>query len=404
MAHFEKLIVYCYMLVALSASMCFHSRSFIIGCLIAAVYLIIKSSGILIRPFLKFIIMLCLVVLTGLLAFFFKSHSTSGRLLIYKISLPMLNEHFINGVGWGKFPNSYMHYQEKYFESGKYTISELLLAGNIHYVYNDYYQVILELGIIGVAIVIGYGFLIYFTISNPGKNIGVSLYQVAIFNLIALSVAAIFTYVFEVLWFQLVLILSVVYIWQQKLSLKSGRVWLVAIFITGALMAHHYGKYILHYQAYQQTSEARLLFKQGFYDEAVKLCSENYTRLRHDEKFLSLYSEALLYNGNFERCERVLAELIAIRNNYIYQRWLGQCYIEQKRYNQAEVALIKAINMVPNRFSPRFDLFNLYIGQKQYNKAYSTGNAIMQLPVKVPSSITAFIKKQTAERMIYLKK
>lgn len=79
--------------------------------------------------------------------FMLKLDSSLGRVLIYKVSGQMLKDNWLSGFGFGKFYEQYLYYQSAYFEKGYYTTKELILAGNTHYVFNEYWKLVVELGI-----------------------------------------------------------------------------------------------------------------------------------------------------------------------------------------------------------------------------------------------------------------
>lgn len=66
----------------------------------------------------------------------------------------MFKQNFFEGIGIGNFQVLYGHYQAAYFGAGQYSIKELLLADNTYYAFNDYFQLIIEIGIDGLIILI----------------------------------------------------------------------------------------------------------------------------------------------------------------------------------------------------------------------------------------------------------
>ena len=100
--------------------------------------------------FLSFIIVaLCLLSVP---AYKIKQNSADGRLLIWKISTSIIKEHPVFGISEGNFSGNYGYAQAKYFESGKGTDKEKMLAGSPKYAYNEYIQIAVQLGIAGLLI------------------------------------------------------------------------------------------------------------------------------------------------------------------------------------------------------------------------------------------------------------
>lgn len=73
-----------------------------------------------------FILMIAIGVFIVLL-FFYKTDSTNGRWLILKVSLNMIKENWITGVGLGRFKTVYNTYQAAYFNSHGLDGNEALL-------------------------------------------------------------------------------------------------------------------------------------------------------------------------------------------------------------------------------------------------------------------------------------
>ena len=397
----RNLIVF-YTLTIILLSIYFNSRSFLIASLVASIYLLITANVFQPKLIIKLVAFIFPIVIAFLLTIFYKSDSTKGRILIYKISTCILRDHFLGGVGLNKFPGIYMNYQANYFRSGNYSMKELLLAGDARFVFNDYYQLILELGLTGVFLDTLYFLVVYLSVNfYRKKKTSIFIHQMLIFNIISISVAAFFTHVFENALFQLVLIFSFGYLWKDIFKISLLKFFSIMIPALCIFAFYNYGKYLIYYSEYKKAGEVKILFKQGFYEEAVASYKEIYPVLRNDEDFLYYYSQALLYSYNIIEAEKIFKQLIKIRDCSIYERKLAECYLDQKRFSDAETTLVKSINMVPNRFSPRFDLFNLYLKTQQYNKAYICGQTILKLPVKVPSPIVYSIKKRTRESLIY---
>lgn len=86
----------------------------------------------------------------------YKSNSSAGRLLIYKVSANMLQDNWLFGTGNGRFKVAYNEFQAAYFQSGNIDSREALLADKTYYCFNDFFQVFIENGLAGLVI-LGFG-------------------------------------------------------------------------------------------------------------------------------------------------------------------------------------------------------------------------------------------------------
>ncbi len=77
------------------------------------------------------------------------------HLLTWKISLQVLKEKPITGVGIGNFRKAFGDAQTTYFEQGEPTEQEVALAGNPNCPENDFIQLATGTGIIGILLFIG---------------------------------------------------------------------------------------------------------------------------------------------------------------------------------------------------------------------------------------------------------
>lgn len=114
------------------------------------------------------------VTLVIVLALAFKPLSTVGRVLIWKVSAGMFLTHPLAGTGYASFPGLYNVAQEGYFGRGAGTAAERLSASPGAYAFNDYIEIAVELGILGLLVFGALGFVVLRAIGRvlgrPGPN------------------------------------------------------------------------------------------------------------------------------------------------------------------------------------------------------------------------------------------
>jgi tetratricopeptide (TPR) repeat protein len=82
-----------------------------------------------------------------------KPASADGRLLVWKLELQTLFAHPL-GVGLGNFSGAYGRTQAAYFAEGGGTERERFVAGNPEYAFNEFLQVGIESGILGLILLL----------------------------------------------------------------------------------------------------------------------------------------------------------------------------------------------------------------------------------------------------------
>lgn len=328
------------------------------------------------------LLFLLLLLFLSLLATCFKANSSAGRLLIYKVSAPMFESNWIFGIGWGNFQKTYMYYQAEYFSTGHYNNKELLLADNTYYAFNDYYQLIIELGLIGVLILLLIAAAVFCSFRLVQKQ-GNQLERF-LFSLILIpTTAALFTHIFENMIFQLTVGIGLLIIYRKNLRFIYLQCVMAAYVIVVITVKGSYNpiwlKDRLRFEYAEQISQA------GYNNESKKILDTLSISLQNDPDFLTFYSEKLLLNFEAEKAITMVQKAIGIEPSSDRFVTLGKMYIVTSRYLLAESAFKTAIEMVPNRFLSRYELLKLYIWKKDSVQARICARQILSLPVKVSS-------------------
>lgn len=204
-----SLLKYVVFFLGIIISVYFESRAFAVGFLLSFILTLFLYGKIKVKKWNLLLVALAGSFVLLYAIFFVKTDSSLGRIFIYKISSQIHKDNWLNGIGIGKFKTVYMHYQADYFRKGKFTETELLLADNTYFAFNDYYQFIVETGIVGIFLLGIFFLLIFLLIKRAVFSDRESVILLnAIGMLIALCIAACFTYVFNKLEFQFVFVLQ----------------------------------------------------------------------------------------------------------------------------------------------------------------------------------------------------
>src|SRR5690606_21679292 len=85
-------------------------------------------------------------------AYQYKKDSADGRLLIWKVSIDMIQQKPWTGVGFNLFQAHYAPALANYFHEGKGSDGEKMLAGNVQWAFNEPLHFAIELGIPGAVL------------------------------------------------------------------------------------------------------------------------------------------------------------------------------------------------------------------------------------------------------------
>jgi len=379
-----------------------QSRAFILGLIVATIFAWIQYNDLKIKRIQILFISIAIITIGVFLAYAIKSDSTLGRLLIYKISWRMFTDNFFTGVGLGNFKIKYGLYQASYFKSGNYTEKEFLLADNVFFAFNDYWQFIIETGIIGIITIASCTYLICKIIRKSlvdDKDNKILLLATSLF--IAICVAALFTHVFEKLFFQLFSITIIAWLIVINLPLRANVKKTIAIILPIIFVGYQNFFLLLSYKSYNKFEQAKLLSTTGYVTESRKIYAEIYPVLKNDANFMRFYIDDLPYSSK--------SEVLVILENYLHlikyrtdNRTYMRLAITYERLNlnsKAELTYLFAVNMVPNRFRTRLALFNFYINTKNNRKAKTIGTQILEMPIKIPSNEVEIIKQEVIKKM-----
>lgn len=397
------LIVFLISVLCAILAVIIQSRSFIIGYAIATIFLVTRNRN---YSALKsiFVFLISTLSITFLLAGYFKTASTAGRILIYKICYEILQENIITGVGWGKFAFVYGEYQTEYFRKGKFTMDEFLLADNTRHAFNDYLQFTIENGIAGFIVLSLLYLLIVISINKSLQNSCTLSSQVvllvAIVQLIAISVAGMFTHVFEKEVVQNILFLAIVIVLYHA-HFQRYKNWCIVASVVGLLsiIYCHHGLYLRNYSYYKKRDLYWKSYQAGYLKDAKVGYSSLYPHLKYDTRFLFEYAHILSALNFKDDAENLMEDVVKRDNANFYNLILADYYVGNGKFKLAEKAYLRAIFRVPNRFSPRRALFNLYVKCHQLKKADSLGRIILRMPVKVQSKQIDFIKEDIAFKL-----
>jgi tetratricopeptide (TPR) repeat protein len=383
-----------------------ESRAFFVGYIAALSFLFFQGRVVSFNRKNKLLAAFSILLLFFIAAFFIKTDSSAGRMLVYKISTRMLKENFVKGVGFGNFGQAYGYYQADYFKEGDFTQKELLLADNTKHAFNDYLQLTIETGVAGIIVLTLLGIFLITIVRRALTGHHTSpILQLAVAQMIAVGTSAVFTHVFEHPLFSSVFFCSsvVVLYYGRWSGRRTGIFFGLLLAGTAGILWISYGDRISRTRYYNQYEEAREFIRAGIREKALPILEDIYPYMSKDINFLHDYANTQIYFGNYTEAIPVLRKLISISNTSYFHLELANCYYKTHQLREAEAAYQLAVYMVPNRFTSRYYLFEFYQRTGRREEALQTGTGILKLPVKIPSLQVNVIKEAVRKDMIPLR-
>lgn len=330
-----------------------------------------------------------------------KRDSADGRLLIWKITLNIIKDHPLWGIGFDRFAVEYGHYQAAYFASGEGTPREEYLAGNVHHAHNEVLQLIAELGLIGGILLIGIGVL---TLRLPAQEVACSTAAQA--SLAALFVAALFSFSFHILpqGLNAMALLAIISaccpksVFVPVMEQSSFRA--MSVVSCSALALTLASKTYLDVSGLRIWQDGFHKFVHGDFVGALERYASLEHSLAHHGKFWFMYAGALVKMGDWENALRVLK--ISERRFTDPNLWLlyGFCFESTREPLGAELNYRYADHIVPSRLLPKYYLARLFAKHQRLEDARKMACRVLQMKEKNPGTISGEQIKSYMQRIL----
>ncbi|HKO80953.1 MAG TPA: O-antigen ligase family protein, partial [Chitinophagaceae bacterium] len=146
-------------IVLLSLTM---ARAALIGSALGCLFVMFSFTrkSIIKRIAFVFITSIPIFIFAGIKLYKLKPASALGRLTIYKVSINVIKDYPLLGVGPNRFSAVYNNYQASYFKNKHTSVETQLLANDILEAYNSLTQILVEYGMIGILFLICFAYLL----------------------------------------------------------------------------------------------------------------------------------------------------------------------------------------------------------------------------------------------------
>lgn len=323
----------------------------------------------------------------GFALYFLKKDSADGRLLMWIVSLRAICGHLWFGNGIGGFHKAFSDSQASFFAKNPDS-SFALVAGSPEYAFNDFLEVGVEQGVIGMLF---FSLIIILSIIRLLKKrdpIG--------FGLIALSVSAMFSYPFNLLPFRIIGCVFVAYAAAlDKLSLLTVKGWLkivlpiVACTVVLTFLFPVHSRIKAKVEAVKDFEIDRALRVQTVNDDHI----ERAKVLSDYPRYMFWLGKRLARSGRYYESLYVFLRGSEMSCDNIFYVMMGNDYRLLNKIDMAEQFYKTAHFMQPCKLYPMFQLLLMYESEGRLADARELASAIIATKSKVRSSATDEIKK-----------
>jgi hypothetical protein len=340
------------------------------------------------------------IIVLLVVAFFLKLDSSLGRILILTVSFKMFQSAWLFGIGIGQYKIQYNNFQSDYFSRNSIDNREALLADHNFYAFNDFFEILIENGVIGFLI--GAIFMYFLikqikTINYHAVNNTVLIASIG--TLICITTSSLFIYSLKIFSNQMLCIFALAVISCFSNSYQSiVKVPKIApkmfVFLIGMPVLLFF-IFLLHYKF--QSNQALQYSRSGFRNKSLIVYREIEDSIVEEGEVLFQHAKELYNSNRLEEALAVLDRNLKVYSTIDLLKLKAKIEFELKRYEIAERNYLTAIYMVPNRMASRLQLLKFYMLRKDTAKALVWCNSILNMPIKVPSTLVDNMLKQTLE-------
>ena len=354
----------------------------------------------------------CLVALLFAGAYLLKKESADGRMFVWRTSMTLVCKNPLTGSGFGSFQALYCGAQADYFLAGGATEEELMIANVPEYAFNEYLQITVEHGIIGLLLFL---FVIYSFFARRGRDGGItnaaeheddSLNMGAIASedkdngddgivsavqgsLTVFGVFAFFSYPFSIpaLTVLFVVLAAILASLSPPVDRFSRRwIGVAALVLCFGLTVYAGIRILSQYTAYREWKSAQMYYNTKDWVEAEEKYGRLYPKLNQQKYFLFEYALCLSETERYEASNNLFFRFLYFGSDPMVYNCMGNNYKRMGDYEKAENMYFLAFHTVPNRHYPLYLLMKLYADSSVPEKAKTMAEILLEKPVKVEST------------------
>lgn len=344
-----------------------------------------------------------IAVTTALAAtYMLKKDSADGRLLLWKVTGQAMMEQPWTGVGLGGFPAAYVNSQAVYFASGKASDIEKQVAGCPDYGFNEFLQIGLELGAVGLVVFICLlGYSLFLGIKNRYAGVVGGILSLIIFA------AASYPLQLPEFWVVLVVLMGIANtpVSSDAVSISfCGRKKMILVAMMGFLslccgLGLYYQKE--YYQGYETWAISKMFQNAKKYKEAAAEYKKLVPLMGHRPELLFEAALCLNREGSYVEANLLLYRAMKLSSDPVIHYVAAKNEQLLGNNREAEKILLHVVDFLPERIYPYYLLAKLYVQPEFYqkDKFYETAKAVLGKNVKIESPAIKEMRKEV-EKLI----
>ena len=316
-----------------------------------------------------------------------KRGSADGRLFLWKIATQAIAKEPVFGVGLGNFAGAYGQAQYNYFSKG-IDEKEAMTADCPAYAFNEFLQIGVEQGIIGLLLFLGVVILAIRGCLRDKKKAGI------LGAIVAVLVFAFTSYPFSVLPICIAFVVVVALANAGMERIKINKFILAALFF--AICIYNFS--FLHNataltNAYASWSRLSLISISKDMDDNI---SEDYSKIENwlvrYPGYLYSFGNVLAREGKYQQSNGLLFKGMRISSDPKFSVFIGNNYQLMEQFDKAEEYYFRAYYTLPNRLYPLYLLTKLYHDTGQDEKAKAMAQKLLEKEPKVMSTAVQQMK------------
>ena len=332
-------------------------------------------------PRLRYLLAVCAVMALGVLAvmlYRIDPESSGGRLMVWELSLPMVADHPLTGLGQGRYSVAYLEYQAEFFANPEHR-PLAYKAANLKQAHNEYLQAFCESGIPGGLLFLGiwiagmWGYVRYLRQKTVSADRATkTVIATAVTMLLAVLIHSFVDTPLHVLpvaaiaW--MLLGMSPIQAWNIRLG-RAARGLLFALMLGLTVWAG--SRFITQYPGYYKWQQGVTQAEWLSWDGAIDHYQTALDRLPEKGELLFHLGSAQVMQGAYSRGLYHLEQAQATfndRNIYLSQSY---GYLKLGQYQRARDEAETALAMFPDQLAPHLLLGEIYyeLGEMETAKA-----------------------------------